>query len=107
MGQISYFYQQGDLLLICSIKPKEAKRIKHTGVLAEGSATGHTHKIASENLKDCKFYKDGDVIYLKSKSEIVIIHEEHDQTTLPAGCYKMDHVQEFDYLENEARNVRD
>lgn len=99
--------QQGDVLIkrVASI-PREAKKIDH-GILAEGEASGHHHRIKSAItavlfMKGLEMYME----VLKGK-EAIIGHEEHKPVIVPEGCYLVEKVQEWDPFGQEARAVAD
>jgi uncharacterized phosphosugar-binding protein len=69
-------------------------------VLAFGEVTGHSHKVAVDVFDR----EDG----LKEfAGETVVTHEEHKKIALPRGEYLSGQVQEFDYLEQQMRQVAD
>lgn len=100
-------YQQGDVLLFpvnkIPVSAKRENRKERGYVLAEGESTGHAHVIDSE----IEFYRDGDQLYFRAKSEVIVKHEEHNPVTVPAGTYRIGIVQEYDYDAEAAKNVID
>lgn len=40
-------------------------------------------------------------------ADVIIKHEEHGHINVPAGCYEVGIVKEFDHFANEARAVQD
>ena len=90
------FYQQGDVLLI----PTKVKGVTEKGnILAEGELTGHAHRCDGQGT----VYENN---IFESKGSI-ITHEEHKPIEIPAGNYEIKIVQEWDYDEEEIREVRD
>lgn len=85
------------------VKNMSKKKVKF-GILAEGEATGHAHKV------DCEVQEDGD--YKKFVGASTIEHEEHGvipigdlvdpQETMVSGI-----VKEWDAFAEEAKKVRD
>lgn len=98
------FYQQGDVI-IEKVDSVEGQKIDPNGVLAEGGATGHAHRIA--DLTGLDFYEKDGVLYLKANKSFSIVHEEHKEQTIPSGNFKIGRVKEYDHFSEEARNVID
>lgn len=102
--------QQGDVLLydidtlpeIITVVPPKANGI----ILAEGSATGHAHRIADVNAAQLFTDNDGQ-LFLTVKYPTVLIHEEHENHTLEVGNYAVGFAQEYDHFAEEARRVLD
>lgn len=113
MGKISVI-RQGDLLFIpihSHDLPADIKK-RGSGILAEGEATGHAHKIAS--LDDAEVFEvtgwrgDSQVFVCVGSKGVSIIHEEHKAVTLdPSTTYKIHRAREYDYLSNLLRSVQD
>lgn len=94
-------YQQGDCLLkTCSIDNEKAKKVIGD-LLHKGQQ--HHHRLRGS----FEMYDDAGVRYVRVVEPTELFHEEHRPIELPAGDYRLDIVQEFDHLENEARNVID
>ena len=81
--------------------PKKAKKLSHT-VLAEGEATGHSHRATGGVL-----YADDDDLWLVTEVPVEIEHEEHDTQTLAPGTMRIGRVREMDHFAEEARRVTD
>ena len=96
-------FQQGDVLFH-SVDEIPANGKKHDMVLAEGEATGHYHKVTSDNANVVEI--DG-TLFVDCDGEITIEHDEHKAITLPAGKWKVSQVREYDHLKEEARVVAD
>jgi|SRR5690348_1155482 len=106
--------RQGDLLFIpihSDELPVDIKK-RDSGILAEGEATGHAHKLAS--LDDAEVFEatgwsGSEQVFLRVGSKgVSIVHEEHRTVTLdPATTYKVHRAREYDYLSNLSRAVRD
>lgn len=103
--------RQGDLLFIPKpevpsyLNPKPVK----TGVIAEGEATGHHHRLAV--LEDAQVFTVGHdgLKFLKvGPNGVGIVHEEHNTVNLaPGTIYEVHKAREFDYLAAAARFVQD
>ena len=96
--------QQGDvnLTLIPAI-PKEARRVNHT-TLAEGEVTGHSHQAQGE----CELLELGERLFLRVLGgDCRVVHEEHNEITVPPGNYEVTPTYEYDYDAEERRQVID
>ena len=101
-------YQQGDVLLQQIPALPTGAQVRQRGgriVLAEGEVTGHAHAI--EEAEGVQLYTLDQLLYLVADHEVTVTHEEHGAVTLLAGIYQVGIVQEYDYLAEEARKVRD
>jgi|TARA_R110000751_G_scaffold302637_1_gene416799 DNA-binding LytR/AlgR family response regulator len=105
------FLQQGDVLLTKVAKDKISKTAKRVApvrgrlILAEGEATGHAHAVTTE--EGIKLYTMDQILFLTADHDCTVVHEEHGPVTIPKGTWQVGAVQEYDYVEQEARNVRD
>lgn len=81
--------------------PKQTKGF----ILAEGEATGHHHAIASET--DAELVRIGERMLLQLNETATLTHEEHKPISLQPGVYEIGIVQEWDYLQDMARDVVD
>lgn len=102
--------RQGDLLFIpCNDQPYNAENtIRKDGVIMEGEATGHHHRVAV--LEDAEVFRPtwGDTLVRVSERGVSIVHDEHKTVTLaPNTTYKVHIAQEFDYLRQATRYSRD
>ena len=99
----SVFYQQGDLLLFPVAKLPAGTMIPPVDgrhVLLEGEETGHAHALAVHKGSMLLRMESGEhqgKLYLRLDRETSITHEEHASFPLPAGDYRMEQVQEWDY----------
>lgn len=103
MGPDSVDLVQGDVFL-CKIAeiPNGAKEIKQRP-LAYGEVTGHSHKVEEA----ITMYEQDGTLYLKTDRDVSLKHEEHKPVTIAPGNWRVGIVQEYDFFEKEARNVRD
>ena len=93
--------RQGDILFqpVDQI-PAEAKAIP-SGVIARGTATGHSHQIVGGELLAV-----GEQMFIRSDGKARLEHPEHTQPIeLPTGAWKVIHQQE--YTPEGLRNVED
>lgn len=101
-------FQQGDVLIVEAKVPKGAKPVQAQGgrfILAEGEVTGHAHAI--EECPDVELFEHEGTLYLRTKDDTTVKHEEHGPVTVPKGDYEIGIVQEYDYDTEERRNVAD
>ena len=84
---------------------KKAKKIEN-GILADGEATGHYHKVVGDVPVDVFELKSG-VREFFAKTDVEVVHQEHHTIKLPAGDYVSDKVMEYDHFKEEARQVQD
>ena len=100
-------YQHGDCLLSTVAAIPDGCEIVHEGpgaVLAEGEITGHAHRV--REFGTLYRHKDGST-YLKLDAPADLTHEEHHTIHLVPAIYEVKRVQEYDYLEMQARTVAD
>lgn len=106
--------RQGDVLFIpvtenlerISVGERESRRAD--GVIQEGEATGHHHKLADLECAEVFRPQWGDAMVRVGPNGVSIVHEEHATVTLaPNTTYKVHIAREFDYLANAMRYVRD
>lgn len=96
-------YRQGDLLFV----PFEPRfPLTHytlgesvtDGVLAEGEATGHAHRVAPEDFDQGKatIYALGpQTSVIEAHEDVSVTHEEHEAITLPAGRWEVRRQREY------------
>lgn len=94
-------YRHGDLLLqeVDSIH-EAAKKLKHR-ILAEGTATGHHHRLE----KGTVYQHEGQLYFRTPKTGSAVTHEEHLRIPIKPGIYRVDHQRE--YSPEEIRRVID
>jgi hypothetical protein len=104
------YLQQGDVYLYPGELPKgkltPVKPTQRGFVLAEGEATGHAHTIEAEPEVEISQDAEG-TMWLGTKKEVVLKHEEHGHVKVPPGTYKIGRVREIDPLSREIEAVRD
>lgn len=96
----------------CNSIPKGAKKIKTKDlnhyVLAPSETTGNDHRL--ELLEDTEIYELDGKIYVKNPTEsrVYCPHEErHSSVPLPSSVWEINIAKEYDYLNQEIRNVAD
>ena len=98
-------YRQGDVFVIKSSIPKDAKKVNGRIILAEGEVTGHHHAISVIDETICKAYEKDGIMYLHIEAPVDLVHEEHGPITIPPGDY-MSYIQrEYDVI--SSRRVAD
>jgi hypothetical protein len=102
--------RQGDVLFVPMTEPipdyvKEKKNVK--GVVMEGEATGHHHKLADLEAAEVFRVSYGDSFVSVGPLGVSIVHEEHAPVQLPAGNYRVKIAREYDYLAQATRFSRD
>lgn len=100
--------QQGDVIITeISKLPtgcKEVSRKKGKLILAEGETTGHCHAIAD---KTATLWVLNNQLYLEVLAPVTITHDTHKTQEIPSGIYKIGIVQEYDYLTELTKQVKD
>jgi hypothetical protein len=115
--------RQGDLLFIPvdgHFPRKDLTNLRSkTGVIKEGEATGHHHRLAKLDTADVyrrqpnglQFSypdQDADAFVVVKDRGATILHEEHKPVQLePNTTYKVQVAREYDYLNDVSRQVMD
>jgi hypothetical protein len=97
-------FRQGDVLIaaIPSI-PEQARRLPHS-TLAEGEATGHTHRI--DEAGGAELFDSAGTLYLRVFADsATVVHQEHGPIALPRGNYRV--WQQREYSPTAIRRVVD
>ncbi len=103
-GTSSKIWRQGDIFLIGVSNLPAAGRVERRPVLAEGEATGHTHRL--EDPSSGHVFSVGGTLYLEVVADsATVVHEEHRPVTLPRGGYEVRIQRE--YSPQEIRRVID
>ena len=113
--------RQGDLLFIplqsetansSHVNPYRAENFRPDGIIREGEATGHHHRIAV--LDDAEVFRpqpnewQGVTVVRVSERGVSIVHEEHKPVHLaPNTTYRVNIAREFDYAAQVTRPVWD
>lgn len=103
-GDLVFLPQEVSGYLLERLQEQEPEK---RGVIAEGEATGHHHRLAV--LEDAQvFHLGSNESYLRvGPNGVSIVHEEHGPVRLAPGDYKVNRAREFDYLESVARPIAD
>jgi hypothetical protein len=97
-------WRHGDVF-IAAVDAVPGGAVRRMGwVLAEGEATGHSHRI--ERPETVELHERGGMMYLRVVAEsATVIHQEHRPITLPRGTYRV--WQQREYSPGAIRTVRD
>jgi len=102
--------RHGDLLLKSDediVIPKGSKSLK-TDVLAEGEATGHTHRLVGQAQILEHEAADGTVEkFVDAKQDSQLVHQEHNTIDIPKGVYRVVQEREFDVIDEMSKEVYD
>lgn len=108
-------FRQGDVLFIeRGQMPKGDLKKRENGTVAYGEVTGHSHRLAPQNMATAEVFECGDgLVVLVSEEGISLagdagasfIHEEHGTINLPPGNY--DVIIQKEYSPEAIRNVVD
>ena len=88
-------WRQGDVLIaaIPSLPVSKGRRSKNLA-LASGDATGHRHRI--KDRRSARLYVTSSEMFLEALAdEAILVHPEHNDITLPHGCYRVWRQQEY------------
>ena len=105
--------RHGDLMLLPAQLPenKEKLTVRENGVVQEGEATGHVHRVdpALAVVFEHKVnWRETDIYVRVGDQPVEITHEEHKALVLPANTtFKVNRAREFDYLSEATRMVLD
>ena len=100
-------FRQGDVLFkqVNSV-PTGVRKVRRSGHILEGEATGHIHRVKESDLAVAEVFEIEDRLFLSASQDgIAIVHEDHKPITLPAGDYEI--VRQREYSPEEIRNVAD
>lgn len=110
------FISQGDINFQPYTKEVKGKKIDHNGTfaVAEGEVTGHKHEVCVKEREDMEIYQqeDGQYILVLHK-DATLKHPDHytpNKTrpqVLPAGTYRTDLEEEYDWFQQTNRKVID
>ena len=112
------FYQHGDVLFkrVDKIPKGELKRIKGN-VIMEGEETGHAHTahpiispgVQAVAAKVFQIFANAKTnqMYLETKEDVKIDHQEHAEFDLPAGNWQIGNVREKDHFNDAVQRVLD
>ena len=97
-------YRHGDVLVAAVERlPEKVEKLNHR-TLAEGEATGHSHRVAEAEAAE--LYRAADGLYLRVVGDrATLVHQEHGPIDLPRGDYRV--WKQREYTPTEIRTVRD
>jgi hypothetical protein len=102
--------RQGDILFVPTEDTINPVKKLEDGVIAEGEATGHRHRIFEADLPFCELVEvdyRGSKMLKVTDHGISIVHDEHKPVTLEPGTYRIHQAREHDYLAGLSRPVWD
>ena len=79
--------RQGDVLFIQRETPPEKFECVPSGIVAMGSATGHSHALRADGHG--KLAKADEKLFVLAESDTSIDHQEHDTITLSPGTWEV------------------
>ena len=95
--------RHGDLLLK-TVKNIPEKAVKiGTDTLQEGEVTGHRHRLKG----DFDILIENNQKFVNAKSELELVHEEHNTIQIPIGKYVLFQEREFDLFDELYKEVLD
>ncbi len=95
--------RHGDLLLR-TVKDIPEKAVKlDTDTLQEGEVTGHRHRLKG----DFDILIENNQKFVNAKSELELVHEEHNTIQIPIGKYVLFQEREFDLFDELYKEVLD
>lgn len=99
-------YRQGDVLFKKVKGVPEGGKVRKSGHILEGEATGHIHRVAEAQLAEADVLDCGAGLFMRVTGDgVSIVHEEHKTIVLPQGNYEV--VRQREYSPEEIRNVAD
>jgi hypothetical protein len=100
-------YRQGDVLFKEVKEVPEGGKVRKSGHILEGEATGHIHRVAETQLAEAQVLDCGAGLFMCVTGEggVSIVHEEHNPIVLPPGNYEI--VRQREYSPEAIRNVQD
>jgi hypothetical protein len=102
--------RQGDILFvpITADELPAGIRRQESGIIAQGEASGHHHRVAVADLPVAELFEAWEGKFLRvTERGVSIVHEEHKTVTIPPGTYRIHQAREYDYLAQFSRPVRD
>lgn len=83
-------YRQGDILLVRVYDEDfDSSHAQEDKIVAEGSITGHHHKIVNGEVYRQRRDWNGQIGTVVAHEGCQLIHDEHDTIDLPIGVYKV------------------
>src|SRR5947208_2679625 len=87
-------YRQGDIYIAAISSLPGGAQPQPRCILAEGEATGHSHRVAEEST--ARLYRDSSSLYLQVMGgSATVVHDEHRPITLPRGVYRVWRQREY------------
>ena len=102
-------YRHGDVLIKRLEKLPAGvvnKKPSKQAVLAEGEATGHFHRLSCDSAS-IQLLEHEMARYLVLSDTCRLTHEEHNALSIDSGVYEITMEREWDYIENQRKQVVD
>ena len=80
-------------------------KVRASGHILEGEATGHIHRVAPSCLATAEVYEIDGQLFMSSEEGISVVHDEHHTLELPAGNYEV--IRQREYFPEQIRSVAD
>lgn len=100
------WFHQGDIVFVPFNGKVSGEKQNHPGsfIVGYGEATGHHHKVHSDDMQVLKTDK-GYILVLGSEGRVT--HQEHKDIVLAPGTYAIEHEREKDWFGLVVRRVVD
>lgn len=120
VGAAPLGWLHGECVLRQATLPEDAQQLSLTdlkrvsvtdgvaAIIADSETTGNHHVVMLDDT--VKFFEKAGTRFVTSRETIkvrCVLKERHDEMVLPAGTYQIGFQQEYDYLTQSLRNVRD
>lgn len=93
--------------------PSDAKKITVRAnhfVIGDSETTGNDHRVAVLDKTKVEFFEKDGILYMKNTIETDVFcpnERRHGRMTVPPSIWRINKAQEFDYVEMQARDVKD
>ena len=98
-------YRQGDVLFKEVKSIPEGGKVRKSGHILEGEATGHIHRVAELDQAEVLEVGETGLFLSVSSAGVSIVHEDHHTLELPPGNFEI--VRQREYSPEAIRNVQD
>lgn len=107
MASEQWMARQGDVLFVKVKSIPKGGKVRKSGHILEGEATGHIHRVAEAQLAEAEVLDCGAGLFMSVTAEggVSIVHEDHNTIVIPPGNYEI--VRQREYSPEEIRNVVD
>ena len=95
--------RQGDVIIELNAKRPKGMKKRDTDIIREGEVTGHKHRVVG----NATLYSLGDLLCVEVREPSKVVHDQHSTIDLPVGFHHIEFPQEYDYITEEKRRVKD